>query len=279
MAKGESKTKPAALPMDVRDVLVSTIHIGAQMLRHEPHDDDVQELAVDIASHGLMQPIGVAPRDAGGFQLLWGSRRLAAHIRLGRAVIPARVCDAHTTEEVIATATRENLLRRDLTLAEEIDAIRRLTAEGRSPAQISDLVGKSRAWVDRRLAFDSLPADIRDHVLDGALPLGHAETLALVEDPGTRSYFLTHCLQHRPSLAALRATLEAIAQTPTFGDAVEAGAQTAQQASPSGELLQACHTCEQPIPLIKLIVLRVCAHCAGALKGCAAPSASAEEQH
>lgn len=279
MAKGEQKAKAQAPPMDVQLIPLHSIEIGAQMLRHDPHDDDIQELAADIAAHGLLQPIGVYPLDAGRFQLLWGSRRLAAHVRLCRTEIPARIVPEQTADEIVGTAVRENLLRRDLTLREEIDAVRRLTKDGLSPAQISDLVGKSRAWVDRRLAFDSLPLSIRDHVLAGDLPIGHAECLALVEDPGAQSYLISHTLQHRPSLVALRASIESIQACPTFGEAVEAGAQAAEQTHAQQAIMMACHVCEQPHPINSLVIIRTCGPCAHAIQHAAAPRSETDAQH
>lgn len=279
MAKAESKAKAAVDSREFREIPIAAIEIGAQMIRHDQHDDDIQELAGSIARRGLLQPIGVCPGSEGRWQLLWGSRRLAAHQRLARSHILARICDACATEDVIATASVENLLRRDLTLAEEIDAVRRLTGEGLSPAQISDLVGKSRNWVDRRLAFDSLAPGIRDYVLAGDLPLGHAEALGLVEDPGTQNYFLHYCLQNRPSLAALRATLEAVKNTPTFGQAIEEGTAIAQQTLAAPTVHLPCHACDEPKPLDALVIVRVCGDCAAALAHCAAHTADAPAQH
>jgi ParB/RepB/Spo0J family partition protein len=265
MAKGEQKAKLPVVAMTVVNIAISAIRIGAQMLRRDPYDDDIQELAGDIAAHGLLQPVGVVALDAVRFQLLWGSRRLAAHVRLGRVEIPARICDSSAASEVVAIAARENLLRRDLTLREEIDAIRGLTTEGKSPSQIADLVSKSRAWVDRRLAFDAIDPEIRDHVLEGDLPLGHGEALTLVADVGARSYLLTHCLQHRPSLVSLRALVASLEATPSFGDAVEAGAAAAQPAAAQQQLHLACFSCREPRPLGEMIIIRCCAACAAAI--------------
>lgn len=271
MAKAEEKAKVSAQAMRVERVPLDRITIGAQMLRHDPHDDDIQELAADIARRELLQPIGVCPAANGTFQLLWGSRRLAAHVRLARTHIIARICEPHTTEQILATAAVENLLRRNLTLAEEIDAIRRLTTEGRSPAEISDLVGKSRAWVDRRLAFTSLPLTIRDHVLEGRIPLGHAEQLALVTDDAAQLYLVNQVVQHQPTLSQLRATIEAIRQAPTFGEALEAAAQTAQSTAAPTSVYIGCHVCSKPHPIGELIIIRACAPCAGAMHNAAAP--------
>jgi ParB/RepB/Spo0J family partition protein len=267
MAKGEEKAKAAIAPMQIEEIYIPTIDVGPQMIRHDQDDDDVIELAGDIAAHGLLQPIGVSPLPNGRNQLRWGSRRLAAYVRLHRTTIPARICDNADNEDIISTALRENLLRRQLTLAEEIDAIHSLTAEGLAAAQISNLLGKSRSWVDRRLAFRSLPPELREHTLSGDLPLGSAEALALLTDPSARAYLLSWALANRPSLASLRAAIEAIAASPTFGDAVEAGTSAAQHPQQTQQFRIDCHVCRTPTTLEELVIVRTCRPCTAAMAG------------
>ena len=266
MAKGEEKPKSAIAPMRIEEIALDHIDIGPQMLRHDQDDDDIIELAGDIAAHGLLQPIGVSPTPNDRYQLHWGSRRLAAYTRLRRTTIPARICTPTDTEGILSTALRENILRRQLTLPEEVDAVRALHSEGLSPSQISDLLGKSRNWVDRRLAFLSLPLTIRDHVIEGNLPLGHAEALAIIEDPSTQSYLLSWTLQNRPSLATLRTSIETIAATPSFSTAVEAGAQQTQPPHSTPIVYLACHTCSTPTPVADLAIIRVCTPCCHTLR-------------
>ena len=262
MAKGESVAKASAVvDWTIHPVPINAIDIGAQMLRHEPDSDDVIELAADIAARGLLQPIGVS-RDGARYQLRWGSRRLAAHVRLRRPVVMARIVAAGDVAEVVGDAARENLLRRDLTLREEIDAIRRIAAEGRNAGQIADLCGKSREWVNRRLAFDSLPIECRDAVLEGTLPLGHAEDLALLEDTSARAYLTSWAIQQRPSRSALRGAVEALASTPSFGDAIEKGAAVAAGVATAQALLTACWVCDVGVPLDRVVIVRCCARCA-----------------
>lgn len=278
MAKGEQKAKAAIAPMRIEEIPLSSINTGPQLIRHDQDDDDVIELAGDIAAHGLLQPIGVAYVPNEGYQLLWGGRRLAAFHRLRRSTIPARICDPTDSEGIISTALRENILRRQLTLAEEIDAVRSLSDAGSSPSQISDLCAKSRAWVDRRLAFHSLPVEIRNHVLEGDLPLGHGEALALLTDTSARSYLLAWTLGQRPTLAALRHSIDAIAATPTFGQAVEEGASATQQTAASQTFFASCHCCNAATEIGKLIILRACAPCAQAMHHAADPKDTANAQ-
>lgn len=261
MAKGDSKAKPTGTEdWSVGPIPVNDIDIGEQMLRSDPDSEDIIELAADIARRGLLQAIGVS-RSGHRYQLRWGSRRLAAHRRLRRPTIMARIVEPGDVSEIVGTAAVENLLRKNLSLEEELHAVRRLTAEGRSPAEISDLCSKSRAWVDRRLALDGLAADLRDAVVSGDLPISHAETIALLDDPGARAYLLAHTLQHRPTLYHLRALAETFKATPTIGAAVEAGAQVAERQAEAPALHLPCACCRDLVPLDQLAVIRTCGSC------------------
>jgi len=73
-----------------RSVAISDIEVGDRLRRLD--EGFVADLAVSIAETGLIQPIVVrAVEDAEAYRLLAGAHRLAAHRRLGRDTIQARV--------------------------------------------------------------------------------------------------------------------------------------------------------------------------------------------
>lgn len=251
------QTAPPTL-IEIHQVPLELIDQGTQLIRQDQHDDEITELAADIAAHGLLQPIGVAPLDTGRYQLLFGARRLLAHHRLRRTTIPATF---HTIPEhsVRATAARENLLRRNLTLQEECDVVSQLHHdEHRSPDQIASLLSRSRSWVLRRLAIPNLPPDIGAPLLEGVLSLGHAEALALVEDPGLRSYALNQTRAATLSVSETKQMVEALRANPSLAEAVQAGITTATNPTPNLEILSPCAACKQPRPLEALTIIRVC---------------------
>lgn len=244
--------------LEVHHIPVDSIDQGEQLIRADQNDDDITELAADIAAHGLLQPIGVAPLADGRHQLLFGMRRLLAHRRLRRETIAATIHD--TPEQSIrATAARENLLRRQLTLQEEIDVVSDLhTKEQRSPDQIASLLSRSRAWVLRRLAVPQLPVDLREPLLDGALSLGHAETLALLTDDGMRAYAYSQVRASDLSVGDTKQMVGVLLETPSIATAVESGIAAAHAPLAPMELLATCAACNTPRKLGDLTLVRVC---------------------
>lgn len=262
-----------ASTLEVHHVPLDRIDQGAQLIRADQNDDDIIELAADIAQHGLLQPIGVAPLASGRYQLLFGARRCLAHRRLGRATIAATF---HTIPEnsIRATAARENLLRRQLTLQEEIDVVCQLHAdENRSPDAIASLLSRSRAWVLRRLAVPQLPVDLREPLLDGVLSIGHAETLALLADDGMRAYALNQVRAATLSVGDTKQMVEALRSNPSIAEAVQAGLDAAANPAPALTLMSPCDNCHQPRPLADLAIVRVCRD------GCPGEDAAAARTH
>lgn len=260
MTKGEEKAKARADVFHVEMVRLDHIDQGDQLIREDQEDESIIELSADIARNGLLQPIGVTPTEKGRYQLLYGARRSIACRRLRWETIPAHV---HQNDggSVRGIAARENLLRRDLSLAEEIHVVRQLHEdEGRSPEEISSLTGKGRAWVLRRLAIPNLPADLRDATLEGALSIGHSETLARIEDEGLRAYATQQVRSARLNLTDTRGLVQAILNTPTLSEAIEAGeAAAAAQTAPQRTLVE-CFACNTPRPIEQLMVVRICHH-------------------
>lgn len=259
------RPETGAAALEVHHIPLDQIDQGEQLIRVDQADDEITELAADIAAHGLLQPIGVRPLPSGRYQLLFGARRCLAHQRLRRATIPATFHD-DATGSVRAVAARENLLRRNLTLDEECSVVADLhQTEQRSPDQIAALLSRSRAWVLRRLAVPQLPPDLREPLLAGDLSLGHAETLALLEHDGLRRYALTQVRASALSVTDTRGMVEALRQTPSLADAVDAGIAAAQNPTQLPILMSPCAACNRPRPLDQLQTVRICAD------GCPAP--------
>src|SRR3972149_5209912 len=146
-----------------------------QMVREDMDSDHVIELANSISSHGLLEPI-VVRRTAIGYQLIAGAHRLAACKRLGWGDIPANVLPETNTAPVKSLALIENIIRRDLSLQEECEAVSALHKEqSLSVNQICDLLGKSRLWTQQRLFAPSMPDDVRLPLFEGLLSMKAAE--------------------------------------------------------------------------------------------------------
>jgi ParB family chromosome partitioning protein len=276
MSEQRAKTLPRspalAASEQLRQVPLDSIDVGDQLVRDPTGDDELAELAADIARRGLLQPIGVRAPIAGRYQLLWGNRRRLAHLRLGRPTILARIFDDHGAV-IKSTALVENLARRQLTLKEEVDGVARLHAdEGLSPDQIADLLTRSRSWVLRRLAVPQLPPDLVAEAFEGTVALGTLEAIARLEDPGQRAYVLQHARASGASVVVIRELVETLRQNPSVAAAVAAG-EAQLNTAPHADVYIGCQACNQPRKPEHLVTLRVCAD------GCAPPAATEKVEH
>jgi len=209
---------------------VRQIDIAEQRMRYDDNDPGIPELAMDIAQHKLMQPIGVSETPNGRYQLRWGGRRLAAHKKAGLSTIWAHIYEAGD-ESVKATALRENIQRLNLTLQEEVDAVIYFNeTEGKSPSQICDLLSKGRTWVDRRLTLPNLPKEVQEAVLGDRISLGAAEEISRLDNEGDRRYLISQAIQSGLTIADVRELAQALQkareQTEGMEEAIAIGVQT-----------------------------------------------------
>ena len=141
----------------------------------------LEELARSIEEHGLLQPIVVTPRAAGGYLLVAGERRFRAFQRLGRATIPALLLAEGSIDEL---ALIENLQREDLHPLEAAEALRRLLQRhGYGQVDLARILGKSKATVSELLSLTELPVDLQAEVRTSELSKSALVELARIKDP------------------------------------------------------------------------------------------------
>jgi len=96
-----------------------TAIVMATRIRKDP--GGIEELAVDIKKHGLINPITVMKCDEGKYQLIAGLRRLEASKSLGCTDIRATVLSPMAADELLSMEYAENVQRRDFTVAEQLE--------------------------------------------------------------------------------------------------------------------------------------------------------------
>ncbi len=80
--------------------------------------EKIDELALTIRTHGIIQPIVVREYDQDKFEIIAGERRFRAVTKLGWDTIPAIVKDFNDAETA-SVALIENLQREELSVIEE----------------------------------------------------------------------------------------------------------------------------------------------------------------
>jgi ParB/RepB/Spo0J family partition protein len=138
-----------------------------QNIRDSMDEAALQELARDIETRGLLQPIIVTPAKGSKYQVVAGHRRAAA-VRLTTATAVPAVVTKFSVKDARAAQLAENIQREDLTLLEEGRALLALRNNGMNLAELAELVSKSRAWVCKRIAcVDDLPHTVAQLVEEG----------------------------------------------------------------------------------------------------------------
>lgn len=186
--------------MDVLQVETWRVREPERPLREGIDPGGIEELAESIREHGLLNPITV--RDRGGFyEVVAGHRRLLAARRLGsRSVSVVVVSGASADAEVLGA--HENLIRRDLSVAEEARLVTVLMArEGWGVVGAARALNRSEGWVRDRLDILQWPASVVAAVVEGKVSLGAVKALMVVEDEGTRAELLGYAVSNGCSVA------------------------------------------------------------------------------
>ncbi|HEB1544411.1 TPA: ParB/RepB/Spo0J family partition protein [Escherichia albertii] len=148
--------------------------------------ESVSELAESIKGVGLLQNLVVHTLPGDRHGVAAGGRRLAALNMLAeRGILPAdwpvRV-KVIPQELATAASMTENGHRRDMHPAEQIAGFRAMAQEGKTPAQIGDLLGYSPRHVQRMLKLADLAPVILDALAEDRITTEHCQALALEND-------------------------------------------------------------------------------------------------
>jgi ParB family chromosome partitioning protein len=102
----------------LRDVALQDIHPNPAQPRKHFNDESLAALAESIRERGVLQPIIIQPRSAGGYELIAGERRWRASQVAGMTTIPALVAQPVDGAQSIELALIENVAREDLGVIE-----------------------------------------------------------------------------------------------------------------------------------------------------------------
>ena len=159
------------------EIPIEQLFRGAHQPRRRFPPEGIEELAQSIRAEGVIEPLIVRPRAAGGFEIVAGERRWRAAQQAGLAHVPAVVRDIDE-RQAIAVALIENIQREDLNPLEEAQALHSLQQErALTHEQLAQAVGKSRTAVTNLLRLLNLASSVRTMLAEGMLEMGHARAL------------------------------------------------------------------------------------------------------
>jgi ParB family chromosome partitioning protein len=193
---------------------VETIHANPRQPRKRFDHESTSALADSIRTQGLVQPVVVRPRQAGGFELIAGERRWRAAKEAGLPTVPALVREADDRETLLLGLV-ENVAREELSAVEEARAYALLLDEFElSLGDLAERVGKAKPTVSNRLRLLELPDDVLGLVERGELTEGHARAVLAVPDQDGRRRLARQIVRRGMSVrAAERAARWAGAKT------------------------------------------------------------------
>ena len=167
---------------ELRQIKLDQIVVDPDQPRRQFDQDGLDELAISIGEHGVVQPIIVTPHK-GGYQIVAGERRFRASKIAGLDKIPALVRTL-TGQHKLEISLIENLQRKDLNVMETATAYLKLRDQfNLSLEQIGKRVGnKSISAVSNTLRLLKLPSFVRETLVDGRLTEGQARPLIGLDD-------------------------------------------------------------------------------------------------
>lgn len=173
-ARGSSGERPSAHGFLAP---IEALHPNRDQPRTHFDDAALDELAASIREMGVLEPILVRERAAGGYEIVAGERRWRAAQRAALREVPVFVREL-STEAAFEAALVENLQREDLNPIETARAFHRLVDEhGHTQETVATRVGKDRSTVANALRLLKLPDAVLDLLEQGLLSEGHGRAL------------------------------------------------------------------------------------------------------
>lgn len=161
---------------------VEEIEVNPFQPRIEFDNEALMDLAKSIKVHGLIQPVTVRAMGDSKYQIISGERRWRASKMAGIKEIPAYVRVAND-QEMLEMALIENIQRADLNAIEIAISYQRLMDEcALTHEALADRVGKNRSTVTNYVRLLKLPPEIQTGIKSGEFSMGHARSLAGIDD-------------------------------------------------------------------------------------------------
>jgi len=154
----------------VLQVPIAYIQPNPRQPRQTFGEDELQQLAISIKEHGVIQPLIICPPNADGIHILIAGERRWRAAQLARlATVPAIVRAVAEEDDLVVLAVIENVNRKDMSPVEEGNAYLELKNRGWSNTGIASAVGVNDVRVGHCINCASLPKITRRLIQSGEL--------------------------------------------------------------------------------------------------------------
>lgn len=162
-------------------VEVSKIALNPNQPRKSFSDEGIIKLADSIRQFGIIQPLTVR-KTADSYELVAGERRLRAAKELGMTSVPC-IINSASDQQSAELAIIENLMRENLTIFEEAEAIEVLIdTYGLTQEKIATKLSVSQSYIANKLRLLRLSHEEREIILRSKLTERHARALLRIYD-------------------------------------------------------------------------------------------------
>ena len=246
--------------LEIQNVPIREIRVGAHDQRLETEDPDIAELAASIKRVGIINPLVVVD-DGNGLHLIAGHRRLVAAHLADCEFVP---CIIRPSEEAVDSEITfaENFFRKDLSPIELACALQDCIDQNRMT--IKELAAgfhRSEHWVHSMIAIGQWPADVQEAIHAKTISVSAGSNLALVTDKNYRVFLLRNAEEQGATARTTAAWLQAWRAYQPPEEAIKA--EPVPAGAPQIPLIpQApCLCCGQQFPVNQMSHVPVCGAC------------------
>lgn len=177
----ENERKGSGDFAQVREIDMKKIYPISSQPRTVFNDDKIEELALSVKNHGLIQPI-ILKEFEEGYKIVSGERRFRAFQRLNKKNIPA-IIKQYRDDSIPELSLIENIQREALSPIEEAKALKYILDNKRYKVHELGLkIGKSRSHIINTIGLLNLPIEVINHLNDKSISMAHARVLSKLKD-------------------------------------------------------------------------------------------------
>lgn len=149
--------------MEVKELDINTLHVSdlnvRKILSSEEDETGISDLANDIRSNGLINPITVR-KNGDKYEIIAGQRRFLACQMLKRATIPCSIVDC-STQKAEELSLVENIQRNPMTNSDKIKTYTKLyNVYNKDIDKVINAVNISRITLNKYIKLSKLPEEV-----------------------------------------------------------------------------------------------------------------------
>lgn len=166
------------------------------------NDDTLEELALSIKKHGILNPILVRPSGE-KYEIISGERRYRAAKLAGLKEIPAIIKNIDDLE-LLEISLIENIQRENISPIEEAKSYESIINTSQVPQEnISQLVSKPQSYISKKIKLINLPKNIQEALALRKISEKHARLLLMVEDTEKQTELLDRIINEKLTVKEL----------------------------------------------------------------------------